>query len=79
MKCPKIITAKTIDDHTLLVEFDNQKKKKYDLSPLLKNKMFLPLKNAVFFKLVQVEQGGYAVSWNSEIDISEYELWSHGY
>jgi len=41
--------------------------------------MFLPLKNAVFFKLVQVEQGGYAVSWNSEIDITEYELWSHDY
>jgi len=37
MKCPKIITAKTIDDHTLLVEFDNQKKKKQDISPLLKN------------------------------------------
>lgn len=26
----------------------------------------------------KVEQGGYAVFWNSEIDISEYELWKQG-
>jgi hypothetical protein len=25
-----------------------------------------------------VEPGGYAVAWNSEIDISEYELWQNG-
>jgi hypothetical protein len=29
------------------------------------------------FKAVKVEKGGYAVAWNSEIDISEYELWTH--
>jgi hypothetical protein len=27
---------------------------------------------------VRIEQGGYAVSWNEEIDISEYELWVNG-
>jgi hypothetical protein len=31
-----------------------------------------------FFKNVKVEQGGYAVSWNDDIDISEYELWCNG-
>ncbi len=40
--------------------------------------MFSPLKNSALFKAVQVEQGGYAVFWNSNIDISEYELWTHG-
>lgn len=33
--------------------------------------MFQPLKNPVLFKSVQVEKGGYAISWGEEIDISE--------
>jgi len=40
--------------------------------------MFAPLKGYILFKSVQVEQGGYAVVWNSDVDISEYELWHHG-
>ncbi len=52
--------------------------KQYNISPLLKKEMFSPLRDPVLFKSVQVDQGGYAVVWNSEIDISEYELWTHG-
>ena len=75
---PKVKSASTIDDHTLLIEFDNNQKKKYDLTPLLTKEMFSPLKTPNLLKTVQVEQGGYAISWNENIDISEYELWSHG-
>lgn len=71
MRCPKVKSALAIDDHTLLVEFDNDEKRKYDVTPLLKNDTFSPLRNPVFFKSVQVEQGGYAVVWDSAIDISE--------
>ena len=78
MNYPKIKNAKTIDDHTLLVEFDNEKKKKYDVTPLLKKDIFSPLKNLALFKSVQVEKGGYAVVWTDNIDISEFELWSNG-
>lgn len=75
---PKIQVAKAINHHVLSIEFNNGEKKLYDITPLLKNEMFLPLKNPDFFKNVQVETGGYAVFWNEEIDISEYELWLHG-
>ena len=78
MKCPKIKSASAIDNHTLLVEFENKQKRKYDVSPLFDREMFSPLKNPVFFKALQVEQGGYAVVWSNEIDISEYELWCNG-
>lgn len=78
MQYPKIKSASAIDNHTLIVEFDNNETKKYDISPLLNKDMFTPLKNPAFFKAVKVEQGGYGVVWNSEIDISEYELWKHG-
>ncbi|MCD2450233.1 DUF2442 domain-containing protein [Methylicorpusculum oleiharenae] len=78
MRYPKVKSASAIDDHTLLVEFDNNVKKKYDVTPLLSKEMFYLLMNPALFKSVKVEQGGYAVAWNSEIDISEYELWNHG-
>jgi len=78
MNTPRIRTASAIDDHTLVIQFENDEKRKYDISPLLEKAMFAPLKNPILFKSVKVDQGGYAVVWNSEIDISEYELWVHG-
>ncbi len=78
MLYPKIQSAKAINSHVLLIEFNNGEKKRYDILPLLKKEMFLPLQNPDFFKNVQIENGGYAVFWNDEIDISEYELWRNG-
>ncbi|MDP2903980.1 MAG: DUF2442 domain-containing protein [Methylovulum sp.] len=78
MNYPKIKSVKTIDEYLLLVEFDNQQKRQYDVTPLLSKDMFAPLKNVALFKSVKVDTGGYAVVWNEDIDISEYELWLHG-
>jgi hypothetical protein len=78
MKYPRILSAEAIDNHTLVIEFDNKEKKKYDITPLLKKEMFSSLKNPALFRAVKVEQGGYAVVWDSNVDISEYELWMHG-
>ena len=78
MKYPKIREVTVIDSHTLLLEFNNNEKKTYDVSPLFEKKMFSPLKDIAVFKNVTIEQGGFAVSWNNEIDISEYELWKNG-
>jgi len=64
MSYPKISSVKVLDDHTLLVEFDNQQQKQYEITPLLDKEMFRPLKNPVLFRSVQVEQHGYAVVWN---------------
>ena len=78
MRYPRIRYAQAPDNYSLLVEFDNSEKKKYDISPLLANEMFEPLRNPAFFKAVQVDKGGYGVVWNDSIDISEYELWKNG-
>ncbi|MCI5165254.1 MAG: DUF2442 domain-containing protein [Candidatus Electrothrix sp. GM3_4] len=78
MNYPKVRSVKAIDNHILIVEFDNNQKKQYDVAPLLEKEMFSPLKNTALFKAVRVEQGGWAVSWNNAIDLSEFELWSHG-
>ena len=78
MSYPKIKSARAIDNHTLLLEFDNQERKLYDIAPLLYIEMFALLQNPAFFKNVQVEKSGHAVYWNDDIDLSEYELWSNG-
>ncbi|QBQ54768.1 DUF2442 domain-containing protein [Nitrosococcus wardiae] len=78
MQYPRIRSAKAITNHILLIEFENHEKRKYDITPLLEKEMFYPLKDSALFKNVHIEKGGYAVYWNDEIDISEYELWVHG-
>lgn len=78
MQYPKVKNVKAIEPHTLLVEFDNSDKRLYDASKLIEREPFLPLQNWAFFKNVQVEKSGYAIYWNDEIDLSEYELWQHG-
>ena len=78
MKYPKIKSVVTENNHILIVKFDNNQTKKYDITPLLKKEMFASLNNPGIFNSVHVEQGGYAVVWNNDIDISEYELWKHG-
>lgn len=62
----------------MLVRFVNGVDKVCDCSQLLHLEMFQPLKNEAFFKLVKVDAGGYGVSWNDAVDLSEHELWVNG-
>ena len=78
MKPERIVFAKAIDDRTLMVKFTNLEIKKYDISKLLDNPMFATLRNPSFFRNFKIEPGGYALVWNEDIDISEYELWQNG-
>ena len=38
MQCPKIRSAAALDNYILIIEFDNNEKKQYDVSPLLNKK-----------------------------------------
>lgn len=78
MKYPTIKSVDTVENHTLVVRFSNNEKRKYDVTPLLNKTMFSPLKNPAFFKNVRIDTGGYALIWNEDIDISEYEIWCNG-
>ena len=78
MKPERIVSAKAIDDNTLMVKLANLEIKKYDISKLLDNPMFAILSNPGFFRNFKIEPGGYALVWNEDIDISEYELWQNG-
>lgn len=78
MNAPRILSVQVLEDKILLVKFVNGVEKIYDCSQLFKLEMFHALKNDAFFKTVKVDSGGYGVSWNDEIDLSEYELWING-
>jgi len=78
MKYPSIKSAAVVDEHTILVEFSDSGRRKYDITPLLSRSMFEPLRNPMFFKNFRIDTGGYGLVWNEDIDISEYELWVHG-
>ncbi|MCC3483295.1 DUF2442 domain-containing protein [Microcoleus sp. PH2017_14_LAR_D_A] len=77
MKPERIVSAKVIDDNTLMVKFANLEIKKYDISKLLENPMFATLRNPGFFRNFKIEPGGYALVWNEDIDLSEYEIWQN--
>ncbi|EOD01908.1 DUF2442 domain-containing protein [Caldisalinibacter kiritimatiensis] len=76
---PRIRDIKTKDDYTLIVFFENDKVKEYNVKKLIKqNKNFEILKDKIIFNMVKVDPGGYGISWNDNIDLSEYELWING-
>ena len=77
---PKIrnINTDVKEDYILIIEFENGIRKKYDFKKNFKNPLFQDLKNKILFKQVKVDAGGYGISWNDELDLSEYELWNNG-
>jgi hypothetical protein len=78
MNTPKILSVQVQEHKKLLIKFVNGTEKVYDCAQLLRMEMFQLLKNDAFFKSVKVDAGGYGISWNDEIDLSEYELWTNG-
>lgn len=78
MNAPKIKSVTPLKEKRLLVTFVNGVQKIYDCQWLLNLERFQLLKNEAFFKAVTVDPGGYGISWNEEMDLSEYELWNRG-
>jgi len=78
MRTPKVESARPLNAMRLLVRFNNGVDKVYDCSQLLHLEVFRILKSEAFFRSVKVDAGGYGVSWNDDVDLSEYELWTNG-
>jgi hypothetical protein len=78
MNAPKVESIKPLEGKRLLVKFVNGVGKVYDCKQLLHLEMFQSLRNEAFFRSVKVDAGGYGVSWDDNVDLSEYELWVNG-
>lgn len=68
-----------MENMLLKIKFINNQIKMYDIKPLVKKwKIFNELKDNELFRKVKVDQGGYGISWNDEIDLACDELWKNG-
>jgi hypothetical protein len=75
---PKVEAVKPLSGKRLSVRFVGGERKVYDCHPLLKQEAFSDLQNESLFRQVKVDSGGYGISWNDRIDLSESELWLKG-
>ncbi|KAI3350209.1 DUF2442 domain-containing protein [Clostridium botulinum] len=79
MNIPKIKQIKiNSQQYVLIVIFDNGITKEINFDEKLKDDFYADLRNRLLFEQAKVDAGGYGVSWNDDIDISEYELWNMG-
>lgn len=76
----KVKTVHALDGFRLRVQFAQGVTKEYDVTPLFKKwPAFQALQYTKgLFQLVQVDAGGYGISWNDDIDLSCDELWANG-
>ena len=75
---PKVKSVTPLSGKQLFVTFITGDTRVYDCAPLLNESSFYSLKDDVFFKNVHVDQTGYGVVWNDNVDLSESELWING-
>jgi len=75
---PKIRLVKALDNYVLLVTFNNGITKQYDFKSKIIEYPYTSIAKHNLFKSVQVDTGGYGLSWSDDIDISEHELWEKG-
>ena len=75
----KVISVTPLKNMRLLIVFDNQVVKLFDVRRIISEyPEYEELENEDIFSLVQVESGGYGVSWTQDLDASEGELWEYG-
>ena len=64
------------ENYSISVLFDNGVTKNIDFKDKIKEDFYCDLKNKLLFEQAKVDAGGYGISGNDDIDISEYELWN---
>lgn len=76
----KVIEVVPCEGFTLMARFEDGVEKRYDVKPLFEKwDVFQALKeNLALFMSVKVDQGGYGISWNDELDLSCNDLYYGG-
>lgn len=64
---PRVVAVTSLDQHALLVRFNNGEQRQLDVRPYLALGVFERLREPAFFALAQPDHG--AVSWPGGIDL----------
>jgi hypothetical protein len=67
------VAAKPLEKYQLLITFNNNEQRIFDVSPYLDDKFFAPLRNIALFNLVTINP--LTIEWPGEIDICPDELY----
>ncbi len=70
-----VISVEPQKDNTLLLVFENQEKRLFDMNPYLEKKPFTKLKRIPLFMKATVAYG--TVVWPGDIDIAPETLWDN--
>lgn len=68
-----VVSVVPQQDYMLLLTFDNNEQRLFDMRSCLEKKPFLKLKSLPFFMTARVEEG--TVVWPGNIDIDPETLW----
>lgn len=74
---PKAINVQPLEDYILIIEFDNNESRYFDVKPYLNHKVFESLKNKEKFKKVKIS--GLSIEWEDGQDICPDELYNNSY
>ncbi len=76
-KYPKVIKVEVIYPLKLKILFGNGEHRLYNVSKLIHLDSFDKLTNYSFFKQVKVDENGYGVYWDENLDLAESELFEN--
>ena len=75
MKYPKVLSVKAIEDYKLILIFENQEVKCFDVKPYIKGKWFGELKDVNLFRCVK--PNGNTIEWINGQDIAPHDLYEN--
>mgnify|MGYP000986943876 CR=1 FL=1 len=78
MKFHKVKDVSALSNLRLNIQFTNGTTKIYDVAPLMQRFLSSKYWNTRLFRDVKVDQGGYGIVWNDDLDLSCDELWENG-
>ena len=76
----RIVSVTPLENFILLVSFQNGIEKTYDMRNLYPTFPQFEIfeTNVELFRHVQVDVGGYGISWNDDLDLSAEDIWTDG-
>lgn len=76
-KYPKVIKVQAISPLKLEILFENGEQRLYNVSKLIDKYPFEQLADYNFLKQVKVDENGYGIYWNEDLDLAESELFEN--
>lgn len=71
----EVNAVETVSDFGLILTFNNDEQRRFDMCPYLHYPVFRRLENPGYFSLARVDYG--TVTWPGEIDIAPETLYEH--